>query len=237
MNNHRAHLEELKKLVDITDVHNEKECGDCLKKFPEILLPNNLTIYYYDSEITCSSGRVDLQIIADEIDVSGEEIRKIYLWELKAPQLYLFEIENNSRAKPTKQYYEAENQLLHYYNSVTKDNSLLERYRIPFRENVKFGGIVIGKEETFCRPYPEKPELMSTLASDALRLRKSTFYKDGIDVLTWDTVIKIAETTTMTHKKISVDVADNMKIDTTASEDVSASALYVDESVYNDIKQ
>jgi len=200
--NNNPIITELRRLVGRKNVQNEKECGKQLKLMPEILLPPfDGVITYIDCEQSCSSGRVDMIIIADVIQTDGTKHREGFVWELKAPQLHLFKIETKNRASPTNEFFEAENQLLHYYDSVKGDRQLRNRWDI-LPGNVKMGGLIIGRHSTFVKAGNEDPLLAHHLANQALNIRKSTLYRShSIRIWTWDMVLYTAENLTFSYQQ------------------------------------
>ncbi len=82
---------ELREQIERTGAHTEQECARCLKSFPWALLPTlDGTITYLGHEQLCSAGRVDMIVIAEIFEVGGSTRPGAFIWELKAPQIYLF---------------------------------------------------------------------------------------------------------------------------------------------------
>lgn len=181
---------QLKRCVEVEGTRNESECGKWLGKVAKILLPlGDETITYVDSEQTSSSGRVDLIIIADSIKPSGTKIRKAFIWELKAPQVYLYEVENKNRARPSDDLYSAENQLLHYHDTISQDGSWRTRWGITPGNNVVFGGIIIGRKSNFVAKKGEDLTNAKGLAEVANEIREKVFYQNKIKLWTWDEIL------------------------------------------------
>ena len=196
-------IRELKEQIERTDAHTEQECAGCLKYCPWALLPTlDGTITYLDSEQLCSAGRVDMIVIAEILEVGGITRPGAFVWELKAPQIPLFKMETQNQACPSPELYSAENQLLHYHHSIANSGHLRDRWGIVCPEHVKFGGIIIGRDNAIVKCEEKDLVLGGRLASQALRIRESIFYRaSGIRVWTWDRIIKILESQTLSHRK------------------------------------
>jgi hypothetical protein len=119
----------------------------------------------------------------------GNEERVAFLWELKAPQCYLFEYDNNNhRCRPTLDLVKAENQLLHYVEEAVGSESTRTRLGVMNRDNIRPGGIIIGAKNTMLRGSRNVRDIDK--ASTALRLRRDRFYlAQGIRILLWDRVL------------------------------------------------
>ena len=196
-------IRELRKQVERTDAHTEQECAKCLKNCPWVLLPTmDGTITYLDCEQLCSAGRVDMIVIAEILEVGGNTRPGAFVWELKAPQLLLFQLETQNQACPSPELFKAENQLLHYHHSIANSGHLRDRWGIVTPDHVKFGGIIIGRDNAIVKCEQKDIVLGKQLASQALRIRESVFYRAfGIRVWTWDRIIKILENQTVSHRK------------------------------------
>ncbi|MCX5842139.1 MAG: hypothetical protein NT022_00035 [Deltaproteobacteria bacterium] len=184
-------IKALKTAIEVLGTHNESECAGLLLEVCNILLPTDQGhIQYVDSEQSVYSGRVDLIVYADAVETFGSIRRIIYVWELKAPQLSLFSIDTNSRARPTDHLYDAENQLIHYHDSLCNNSSFLETHKILSAKDVKFGGIIIGRFNNYVEHRSMNEEKAKNLAEHALRMRQDLFYTPrGIKIWTWDTIL------------------------------------------------
>jgi hypothetical protein len=116
----------------------------------------------------------------------------LYVWELKAPQLPLFLIDTNSRARPSAALYDAENQLVHYHDSLRDNGSFRETHKILAPDDVKFGGIIIGRFSNYVKHGAQINTVRAhDLAEQTLRLRQRLFYDPhGIKIWTWDTIVQ-----------------------------------------------
>jgi hypothetical protein len=194
---------ELKKQVERTDAHTEQECAKYLIKDASVLLSTkDGIITYLDCEQICSAGRLDIIVIAEMLEVGGNTRKCAFVWELKAPQLPLFQLETNNQACPSSELFMAENQLLHYHDSIAHDGHYRNRWGILSSDDVKFGGIIIGRDDAIVKCKKKEITLGKQLATQALRIRESIFYRAcGIRVLTWDLIIKFLESSTVSHQK------------------------------------
>jgi hypothetical protein len=172
------------------------------------------TITYLDCEQLCSAGRVDMIVIAEILEVGGNTRPGAFVWELKAPQLPLFQLETQNQACPSPELFKAENQLLHYHHSIANSGHLRDRWGIVTPDHVKFGGIIIGRDNAIVKCEQKDIVLGKQLASQALRIRESVFYRaSGIRIWTWDRIIKILESQTVSHRKFigEADMAINIR--------------------------
>ena len=126
----------------------------------------------------------------DEVDLR----RRLVLWEVKAPQLPLFEVATQNRLIPTRALIEAENQLLYYFDEYRSNGQFLDRYNIRHANDIKLGGIVIGRDDNMLKQPANQPlseEVTRQLVASALRIRDEHFYHDRIRVLTWDRIANV----------------------------------------------
>lgn len=215
-------VEELRTQIE-KDAHTERECGECLKHIAEVLLPTfGVTITYVDQEQRVSTGTVDLIVIADAVQPGNYVRREAFIWELKAPQLHLFQIETQDRARPTSELIEAENQLLHYHDEVAKSGHLRQRWEITSPDHVNFGGIIMGRDDRMVRQKAMGGSRALQLASQALEIRERIFYKhNGIEFWTWDKVLAIAKSQIISHQRIRGDPAVTIDLKSTTEPTVT----------------
>lgn len=219
MNQEEEHkIKELRKQIEREDAHTERECAVLLKSVPWALLPTlDGPITYVDCEQLCSAGRVDMIVIAEILEVGGDTRPGAYVWELKAPQISLFDIETQNQACPSPELFKAENQLLHYHHSVANSGHLRERWGIVSPDHVRFGGIIIGRDGAIVKCEDEDRVLGRRLAQEALRIRELVFYRAfGIRVWTWDRVLGILESHTLSHQKFIGDPEARIDLKPTA---------------------
>lgn len=136
-------------------------------------------------------GSTDFILAATLRDDRNQEANCAFIWELKAPQCYLFERDNNNnRCRPTLDYIKAENQLLHYYYQAVGDSHFRQRYAVLETRNIRLGGIIIGRSKDRLAKnivsVADKTNVMT-----ALSIRQDYLYQShGIRVLTWDRVLE-----------------------------------------------
>jgi hypothetical protein len=202
MNNEKI-LACLKAEVGRTDAHTERECGTLLEQIAWVLLSSadgNTT--FVKSEQILSTGRVDVIVLAESLQPGGSFRREAHIWELKAPQLPLFEIKTKSQAQPTAHLYEAETQLMHYCYSVANDLGLLRRWEILSPEHVRLGGVIIGRDGNFVDNKGVDGKTGTQLAREANEVREIFYYRRmNMSLWTWDKVISIAERQQFSHQK------------------------------------
>lgn len=177
---------------------NEQQCGELLKAnmpvFGPLLSSRHANVpQRTTAEVTTTVGRVDIVVFVEAIGPSGSRKRAV-VWELKAPQVFLFEVETSSRAKPTEDLTNAENQLFHYVDQLRNDGSWKSDHSILSGDDVQFGGIIIGKEETLVQHSKSCPVDLTEarrLAGKANRVRRE-IYLERLELLTWSNVLELA---------------------------------------------
>ena len=191
MLDNKVTIENLRTLIEIDDAYTERQCARLLKEIAWVLLTRlEGKPKYVSCEQTTSVGTVDMIVITETWGIGIRPYLQAYVWELKAPQLELFQMENNNRACPTKHLYSAENQLLHYYDTVKKDAAFLQRKKLMSGDNVKLGGIIIGRDRNYVK-YDHTEEDVNAMdcAIQANRVREMYFYQNRIQLWTWDRII------------------------------------------------
>jgi hypothetical protein len=218
-------LTQLKKEIERTDAQTERECGKLLENIAWVLLTTadgNTT--YVATEQVCSTGRVDIVVLADSMQPGGNFRREAHIWELKAPQLPLFDFRTKSQAQPSLHLYSAETQLMHYCYSVSNDGVLLRRWGILSPDHIRLGGIIIGRDINFVDCKGEDKTLGNQLACEAHEIREVFFYRKlNMKLWTWDKVISLAGSQSFSHQKIQGD--PNILIDLQGSVDLSATII------------
>lgn len=172
----------------------EVECQDYLQFAHLLLAPPISTVVQIVREQVAMAGRSDYFLLCEVTEV--ELRRRLVLWEAKAPQLAPFEVATQNRLIPSRALVEAENQLLYYFDEYRSNGQFLDRYQIRHADDVKLGGIVIGRNDNWVRQPAGNvlsSEVLRQLASSALRIRDEHFYRSRIRVLTWDSVANVIE--------------------------------------------
>jgi hypothetical protein len=116
-------FDEFKELVYTDTAQTEIECGQFLNFAAAYLIPHTVIELRTEQEHRNYFGSSDYIVTARVLNDQSFEEDFAYIWELKAPQCYLFERdENQNRCRPTKEFVKAENQLLQYLYSAVNDS-------------------------------------------------------------------------------------------------------------------
>ena len=188
---------ELKVLIE-SESNKELECRKYLPYARELLVKVTTKEFLFEAdEYRGHSGDSDYIIGCKACDEAGIKSNQAYIWEIKAPQCYIFEQDTKNRVKPTKEFISAENQLLHYYEESKGSNQFRSEFEITHPEHVKLGGIVIGSKKTLVKSTAYTEDLKSRLYTRALDLRRLYLYgHNGIKIIIWDTILDhLLETT------------------------------------------
>jgi hypothetical protein len=191
--------QDLRDLINCED-NKEHECRYYLQYIKHVLVKNRAITYNsVETERIGNVGRSDY-IISAIIDEGGNESVRAYLWELKAPQCYIFVKDTDNRLKPSVELIDAENKLLHYYYE-NRDNGLFHRqYSITNSDDVRLGGIIIGSKDRRVRgDYDE--DLKNRLYSVA-KATRDHLYSNDIVLLTWDDVLAYLQSSETKEKVV-----------------------------------
>ena len=195
-------FEELTRLIQETG-NRELECRKFVSLSRELFVQNTAAtnILHEESEYRGHTGDSDLIVICEQSS-GGINTKQAYVWEIKAPQCYIFERCNNNRVKPTSDFIKAENQLLHYYEEL-KNTQFVSEFGLNHPENVKLGGILIGNSNTLVRGNYD-PSTSIRLYKRAHELRQRYLYgHSNIKIMIWNDVLdylKEAEPITKSSK-------------------------------------
>lgn len=176
-------------IVNSDSKKNEISCGDYLHYAAPFLLPATPLDIGAIREDRNYFGSTDFIISANMRDDQNQESKVAYIWELKAPQCYLFEKDdNNNRFRPTQDYVKAENQLLHYYHQAVGDSGFRQRMGVLSTSNIKIGGLIIGRSSCLARNATSA--VAESNVATALAVRRDYLYQSlGVRILTWDRVL------------------------------------------------
>lgn len=176
-------------LVADTSGKRELECGPFLKHAGNLLIQRSICSAVTHYEIRSHAGDADLILVAEVQNDIGKKEKVAVHWELKAPQCYLFEYDDNkNRCRPTKDLIKAENQLLHYVEESFANDLTRTMLGVQNRSDIRPGGIIIGTKDTMLRSPKCARDVYK--AELALRLRSERLYQaQGIRVLLWDRVL------------------------------------------------
>ena len=174
------------------DAQREVECQPYLEHAHLLLAPPLARVVQVVREQVAMAGRSDYFLLCEVTEVGVR--RRLVLWEVKAPQLAPFEVVTQNRLLPTKALVEAENQLLYYFDEYRSNGQFMDRYQLRHPDDVRLGGIVIGRDDNWVRPsaaHAMPYESLLQLASSALRIRDEHFYRGRIRVHSWDRVLQV----------------------------------------------
>ena len=175
-------------LVASNGAHNEIKCGGYLEYAKDLLLGVSGRDLRCNREERLHYGSSDFVVTGMVSDGRGDWSRHARIWELKAPQCYVFERDDNdTRFRPTRDLIKAENQLLHYASEMLSSDSFRVRQDVMKFENIKMGGIIIGRSSDRLVKDPKHlPQ-----AKTSLLIRDRFFYEvNHIKILTWDAVVE-----------------------------------------------
>ena len=168
----------------------ELECGNYLHYAAAALLPTTPVSTDTVREDRNFFGSSDFIVTAKIRDGLNHVHNYAYVWEIKAPQCFLFERDDNkNRYRPTKDLVKAENQLIHYAYLAQQDDTFRQRFNIMDRRKIMLGGIVIGRsQDRFAKGVSSPADLLN--AKTSFSIREAYFYiPNGIRVFTWDTIL------------------------------------------------
>lgn len=172
----------------------EKECQPYLDFIPELLCHESpKEILAFGREDSARGGYADYTVSAVISDGGRAEHRVAYVWEVKAPQLYAFEFDDNAgRVRPTKDLVRAESQLFHYVDEFSASPSFRQKYKLDAAAKVRAAGFIIGRSANMIKPNSNYPISSSDEVNlwDMARARREYFlYRAAnIKLKNWDWV-------------------------------------------------
>ncbi|MCP4610454.1 MAG: hypothetical protein GY845_17235 [Planctomycetes bacterium] len=139
---------ELEALINETEHHREKECRKYISMALDLFVPytGSTTMLDDETEYPGHTGYSDL-IVFCERSCGGISEKYAYIWEIKSPQSDVFVKDTENRVKPSPEFVQAENQLLHYWEDC-KTEQFRSTFEISHLDCILLGGILIGKEST-----------------------------------------------------------------------------------------
>jgi len=228
-----------KKLKDLIykDKHNEVECREYLKYVVSLLVKETFNEdVTYEQECPQYCGRSDLLIRVKVKDEFDDEKTLAYIWEVKAAQCYIFKTETKSRLCPSQYLYKAENQLLHYYNGFYNDRNAQIRLGILHPEQIKFGGIIIGRKDKLVENKHEVSDVKG-LYNITRPLREKYFYNDRIKLITWDDILNYLKGKKHTSEEQQISQRIDFKKELSDKEEISESFDFELSRLRNKIKR
>ncbi len=193
--NSTENYNQLRKLIQ-ADGNKELECRAFLHHVKTALIPETvLEFVYIDKERRGNSGDSDYVLSVKVQDETGLQAVKAFIWELKAPQCYIFEKETENRLRPSKELIKAENQLFHYFHENKGDENFKRDFQIVHSDNIYFGGIIIGRHDRWVDGDFINVDKRNKLYEKALTIRKQYIYdRWNIRILTWDYILDLLKT-------------------------------------------
>lgn len=181
----------LKQLIEASE-NKELECRELLQNAKEALVKDTvLEFVYVEKERRGTSGDSDYIVSCKVCDETGVQSVKAYIWELKAPQCYIFEKDTENRLRPTRELIQAENQLLHYFHENKGCEEFRNDFGVTHSDNVLFGGIIIGSHQRRAKGEYEESK-KNKLFEKALMIRKNYIYDPlSIRVIHWDYILDL----------------------------------------------
>jgi len=188
-----SRAEELQKLMN-ADAATEKDCQAFLQDIALHLVPFRVreeNILVKGREESSRPGDSDF-CVSVEVDNGAMGRRFAYVWEVKAPQKYLFQQDKAAnRLRPTDELY-SENQLLNYVAELETSRNFRQKFQLTGSEDeVRPGGIIIGRKDRIVKGLDEGDESLVGLARNAFTTRESFLWEPAeIRVRTWDWVLE-----------------------------------------------
>lgn len=180
---------QLKSLIDDSE-HKEHECRQYLQYARYLLFRETVIRFVYvETEYRGHSGDSDYVISGEVRDESGVQCIRAYIWELKAPQCFIFERGTKNRLRPSEDLIQAENQLLHYYLEQKGSSQFRDEFGVTHPDNVRLGGIIIGCNRTKVNGEYEESKKVK-LYEKAMRTRRMLYDPSGIRLMTWDHILE-----------------------------------------------
>jgi len=180
--------DELKALIYHRN-NKERECRAYLHHAIEILFEIPGEAVVCDAEYRGHRGDSDY-IVSGRGFESGNFSNQVFIWELKAPQCFVFQADPNSsnRLIPSIDLINAENQLLNYYDELKYSSDFHADFEITHPSNVRIGGIIIGCDRTIIRGEFSETEKIR-LYNKALRCRNLLYRYENISLKLWNSIL------------------------------------------------
>lgn len=191
---------ELKGLID--DVNNrELECRQYLQYARYLLFREPVIKFEYVEHEYRGHGGISDYVISGRVrDESGIECVRAYVWELKAPQCFVFKKDTKNRLRPSEDLIQAENQLLHYYDELKGSDQFRAEFGVTHPDNVCLGGIIIGCDKTKVMGEYEEAK-KAKLYEKAIRCRKLLYDPAKIRLMLWNHILEHLEEKRIISKK------------------------------------
>lgn len=167
----------------------ENECREYLKHAKDMLFKAGGVDIRYCEEWRQHSGDSDY-IVVGRCSEGGNDRNRAYLWELKAPQCFVFveDKKSKNRLMPSEDLFQAENQLLNYYDELRGNNDFRDFYSISLPSDICIGGLIIGCDITKVRGNFNENEKVS-LYHKAFRCRELFYGGAKLRLLLWNDIL------------------------------------------------
>jgi len=177
---------DLQRLIDDQE-NRELECRAFLEYAKDLLVLPDIADHFVNVETERNEylGRSDYLVVAN-VFRSGDRYIRAYLWELKAPQCFIYEEDTRTRLRPSQDFVDAENKLLNYYYGLRENEIFRQQYEIGAASDISLGGIIIGCERTKVRGNYIEAERISRY--NIAKRVKDQLYDGKIKVRTWDEI-------------------------------------------------
>lgn len=189
-----ADLNELRGYID-SDRKTEKHCQRYLERAADHLtngVPGDVTVC--SREETSRVGIADFVLVVRQSRGDGLYRSTILIWEVKAPQDFVFERATDNRLHPSADLARAESQLISYAWDLEQSSSLRSTLGVHDRKcEVVPAGIIIGRDHDRLikdargqKPLPGGRAAVRLMYDDALEIRRKYLYgRTNIQVQTW----------------------------------------------------
>ena len=177
---------DLQRLIDDQE-NRELECRAFLEYAKDLLVLPDIADHFVNVETERNEylGRSDYLVVAN-VFRSGDRYIRAYLWELKAPQCFIYEEDTRTRLRPSQDFVDAENKLLNYYYGLRENEIFRQQYEIGAASDISLGDIIIGCERTKVRGNYIEAERISRY--NIAKRVKDQLYDGKIKVRTWDEI-------------------------------------------------
>jgi hypothetical protein len=197
-----------------TELEARKYLLECLRRLEDRA---DILCHDFAASIVCFRpedpgryGPCDLIVVAEVVESTEEMRRRAYVWEVKAPQVHLFEHDTRNRVQPSSYLVKAENQLFHYHEDKSGSEAFRNEFGIMSHEDIVLGGVIIGRSDTILKPKAAMPlQEGERLYGTALRLRRRYIYKkNNMELMTWSNILRRLEPAKLT-KGMIIDVTSS----------------------------
>lgn len=180
---------ELRDLINDEERKTELECKKYIEHTKELLLKGVIEFRHTEPEYRGHVGDSDY-VLSGLVSMTGDiKCVRVNIWELKAPQCYIFQEDTKNRLKPSFDLIDAENKLLHYYQEQKGNDQFRQDFEVIHPDDVCLGGIIIGCNRTkVIGKYEDRKK--EILYQRAIYTRNLFYKPAGITLYTWDQILE-----------------------------------------------